>query len=302
MVELPTVVPRIDDRDWSKLTLGERIRQIEIEGYVLIPDMLSPDQIERIKAQVETLKTMGMDYSERQRTASQIMFMGGEVTELAAHPATMSFLNTLLGDDLICWRGDYARSEPGHPGMAIHTDAGGGYRAARDGARPLLPERPHAQTLAVPRDPILAPEPPRRGQLLHAVPRAPRRDDGHGKGGIGGLHQPPGIPRQLPEQERQRPGDGRLRLPARLVRASDRDASVGPGQGGRAAGARKGAIPRPEHPLRRCLPRQPAARNGPRLPRHKPRPLEAGLGPAFSGTASRHWAAAPRIRRTLLLG
>ena len=97
MVELPTVVPRIDDRDWSKLTLGERIRQIEIEGYVLIPDMLSPDQIERIKAQVETLQTMGMDYSERQRTASQIMFMGGEVTELAAHPATMSFLNTLLG-------------------------------------------------------------------------------------------------------------------------------------------------------------------------------------------------------------
>ena len=126
MVELPTVVPRIDDRDWSKLTLGERIRQIEIEGYVLIPDMLSPDQIERIKAQVETLKTMGMDYSERQRTASQIMFMGGEVTELAAHPATISFLKTLLGDDLICWRGDYARSEPGHPGMAIHTDAGGG--------------------------------------------------------------------------------------------------------------------------------------------------------------------------------
>ena len=86
MVELPTVVPRIDDRDWSKLTLGERIRQIEIEGYVLIPNMLSSDQIERIKAQVETLKTMGMDYSERQRTASQIMFMGGEVTELAAHP------------------------------------------------------------------------------------------------------------------------------------------------------------------------------------------------------------------------
>ena len=43
---------------------------------MLIPDMLSPDQIERIKAQVETLQTMGMDYSERQRTASQIMFPG----------------------------------------------------------------------------------------------------------------------------------------------------------------------------------------------------------------------------------
>ncbi len=125
-VELPTVVPRIDDRDWSTLTLGDRIRQIEVEGYVLIPDLLSAEQIEAIQAQVRALETMGMDYSERQRTANQIMFMGGEVTELAAHPTTISFLKTLLGDDIICWRGDYARSEPGHPGMAIHTDAGGG--------------------------------------------------------------------------------------------------------------------------------------------------------------------------------
>ena len=126
MVELPTVVPRIDDRDWSKLTLGERIRQIEVEGYLLIPDMLSAEQIERIQAQVRTLETMGMDYSERQRTASQVMFMGGEVAELAANPKTIAFLRALLGEDIICWRGDYARSEPGHPGMAIHTDAVGG--------------------------------------------------------------------------------------------------------------------------------------------------------------------------------
>ena len=126
MVELPTVVPRIEDRDWSKLTLGERVRQIEVEGYVLIPDLLSSDQIAKIKAQVATLETMGMDYSERQRTTSEVMFLGGEIAELAAHPTTISFLRTLLGDDIICTRGDYARSEPGHPGMAIHTDAGGG--------------------------------------------------------------------------------------------------------------------------------------------------------------------------------
>jgi hypothetical protein len=25
--------PKIDDRDWSALTLGDRIRQVEVEGY-----------------------------------------------------------------------------------------------------------------------------------------------------------------------------------------------------------------------------------------------------------------------------
>ena len=32
--------PRVDDRDWSVLTLGERIRQIEVEGYLVLPDLL----------------------------------------------------------------------------------------------------------------------------------------------------------------------------------------------------------------------------------------------------------------------
>ena len=124
MVELATVVPEIDDRDWSILTLGERIRQIEVEGYVLIPDLLSASQISEIKAQVATLETKGMDYSEHQRTAGDVMFLGGELTELAAHPVTIPFLRTLLGDDIICIKGDYTLSKPGHPGMAIHTDRG----------------------------------------------------------------------------------------------------------------------------------------------------------------------------------
>ena len=33
---------RIDDRDWAALTLGERIRQIEVEGYLVLPDLLTP--------------------------------------------------------------------------------------------------------------------------------------------------------------------------------------------------------------------------------------------------------------------
>ena len=32
----------IDDRDWSALTLGERIRHVELEGYLVIPDCSAP--------------------------------------------------------------------------------------------------------------------------------------------------------------------------------------------------------------------------------------------------------------------
>ena len=125
MVELPTVVPRVDDRDWSGLTLGERVRQIEVEGYLLVPDLLTEEQIARLKEQVATLQTGGMDYSEHQRTAGDVMFLGGEITELAAHPVIIPFLTSLLGEDIICMSGAYARSEPGHPGMVLHTDYDG---------------------------------------------------------------------------------------------------------------------------------------------------------------------------------
>lgn len=124
MVELSTVIPRVDDRDWSGLTLGERIRQMEVEGYLLIPDLLSEEQIASLKAQVATLQTTGADYSEHQRTAGDVMFLGGEITELAAHPVIVPFLRSLLGEDIICTSGAYARSEPGHPGMVLHTDSG----------------------------------------------------------------------------------------------------------------------------------------------------------------------------------
>ena len=29
-------IPRIDDRDWSGLTTGQRIRQLEVEGYLVL--------------------------------------------------------------------------------------------------------------------------------------------------------------------------------------------------------------------------------------------------------------------------
>lgn len=113
---------RIDDRDWSVLTLGEQIRQIEAEGYILIPDLLSADHIAQLKTETAKFETRAVDYSVHQRGRSNIQFDGGVITELIAHPKTLSFLRTLFGDEIVFMSYAYARSEPGHPGISLHTD------------------------------------------------------------------------------------------------------------------------------------------------------------------------------------
>ena len=113
---------QVDDRDWSLLSLGERIRQIELEGYLVLPDLLSAPEVVRLQAEVAELETTPVDYSEHQRGCSSIQFRGGAITRLIAHPPTLAFLRELFGQDLIFMTYGYARSEPGHPGISLHTD------------------------------------------------------------------------------------------------------------------------------------------------------------------------------------
>ncbi|MBV7338238.1 phytanoyl-CoA dioxygenase family protein [Chloroflexi bacterium TSY] len=113
---------QIDRRDWSKLSLGDRIRQIEVEGYLVLPDLLTPEQIERLKAETAKLNTFAVDYSVHQQVSPNVQFAGGAITELIANPPTIAFLQTLFGDEIIFMSYAYARSEPGHPGISLHTD------------------------------------------------------------------------------------------------------------------------------------------------------------------------------------
>ncbi|MBB74694.1 MAG: hypothetical protein CMJ75_09295 [Planctomycetaceae bacterium] len=113
---------QIDDRDWSMLSLGERIRQIELEGYLVLPDLLSDSEIARLQTEVAELETTPVDYSEHQRGCASIQFRGGAITELIAHRPTLSFLHELFGQEVVFMTYGYARSEPGHPGISLHTD------------------------------------------------------------------------------------------------------------------------------------------------------------------------------------
>jgi ectoine hydroxylase-related dioxygenase (phytanoyl-CoA dioxygenase family) len=116
------IVRNFDSTDYRSLSLGEQIRRIEVEGYVVLPDLLSPQQVAELKAETAQLPTKGVDYSERQRGCSSIQFRGGAITRLIAHPPTIAFLQEVFGGDVVMMTYAYARSEPGHPGISLHAD------------------------------------------------------------------------------------------------------------------------------------------------------------------------------------
>ena len=117
-----TPLPIIDDRDWTTLTLGERIRMIEVEGYLVLPDLLNSECVAELKTLVGELDTTPTDYSDHQRGHSHLEFKGGALTELIAHGPTVDFLRQLFGGEILMSHYGYARSEPGHPGISLHTD------------------------------------------------------------------------------------------------------------------------------------------------------------------------------------
>ena len=198
-------MPRIDDRDWSQLTLGQRIQQLEVEGYVVLPDLLDANHIARLKAQTSQLETTHVDYSVHQRGRSSIQFAGGAISELIAYPPMIEFLKELCGDQVVLMSYDYSRSEPGHPGISLHCDGQpwGSQIFSAEYTCPkiirvlyylddLIPE-----VSPFPRSAEIPSEFPQRGKSLPALRGTPRRDDGDVQGGCCGAVQQLCFPRQL---------------------------------------------------------------------------------------------------------
>src|SRR5262249_52587898 len=110
--------------DWAQLTPRDQVRHLELEGFVVIPDLLSEERLRAIRAEVARLATVGTDYSEHQRGCQDVQWTDSPACiETIALPAMMGFLTRLFGDDVVCTSCVYALSRPGHPGIALHTDA-----------------------------------------------------------------------------------------------------------------------------------------------------------------------------------
>ena len=115
---------RVPERHWTGLTRARQFRSLELEGFVVIPDLLSKELVEEIRQETSRLPTTAVDYSEHQRYFPDVQWTDSpHATSVVALPATVELLEELLGDELICTSCTYAESRPGHPGISIHTDA-----------------------------------------------------------------------------------------------------------------------------------------------------------------------------------
>ena len=115
---------RQDRTDWTTLTPADQIRSLELEGYLLVPNLLEPDLLDSIRNEVNKLPTTATDYSEYQRGFKDVQWTDSPgAIQLIGASAMVNLLENLFGDTLICTSCHYSISQPGHPGIAIHTDS-----------------------------------------------------------------------------------------------------------------------------------------------------------------------------------
>ena len=113
---------RVIDTEWSALSFGQRVQHLEVEGYVVIPDLLDAAQVESLRSQLREISVQATDYTDKKLYHNDIQWTGGAITDLIAHESTIAFLRRLFGDEPIMMTYDYSRSEPGCPAINLHCD------------------------------------------------------------------------------------------------------------------------------------------------------------------------------------
>ena len=114
---------KVDETDWASMTLGQRLRHFEVEGFVVLPGMLDAVEIERLESELADVAMVGRSYSDRQtESTSPPQWQSRAVAELIAHPPVIDYLRALIGPDIIFTLGVFQRTWPGAPGISIHTD------------------------------------------------------------------------------------------------------------------------------------------------------------------------------------
>ena len=113
----------IDQTDFPNLSLGEQIRHFEVEGYVVLPEVIPPAQLERLKAELADVPMKHKDYSVHQTVSeSPPQWQSRAVAELIANPPVIEFLRALMGDNIVYTLGAFQRTHQGSPGISMHTD------------------------------------------------------------------------------------------------------------------------------------------------------------------------------------
>ena len=113
---------RIDETDFGSFTTAQRIRHLEVEGFVHLPDMLDADQIARLKAELSDVPMECKDYSDCQTYCLEAQWLSQATAELIGHPPMIEFLEALMGPQIVFTRGLFTRTLSGSPPISMHTD------------------------------------------------------------------------------------------------------------------------------------------------------------------------------------
>lgn len=114
---------QIDETDFESMSLAERTRHLEVEGYVVLPRVLTPDRVQLIREEMAQAEMWHPDYSEnQQRAVTQPQWTSRAAAETIGYPPVIEFLTHLMGTDIVFTRGFYQRTLPGCPGISMHTD------------------------------------------------------------------------------------------------------------------------------------------------------------------------------------
>ena len=168
----------IDETDYSSFTMAQRLRHFEVEGYVVLPDVLDAKLIAKLKAELADIPMRPKPYSEYQTTgAIQPQWFSRTTAELIGHPPMIEFFTALMGPDIVFTRGFFQRTNPGSPGISVHTDGQphGSSIFDYEGSSPRLlrvlyyPRRPYPKTRTVSTDSAEPSLLPRTGKSLRAL-------------------------------------------------------------------------------------------------------------------------------------
>jgi len=105
------------------MSLPERIRQIETEGYVVLPGALSPEHITALKDELASLPMRPSFYTPLPSFSTIPPHTHGpHAAALIGHPPVLDFARALMGEDLVFMHSFYILSHPGSPPLELHTD------------------------------------------------------------------------------------------------------------------------------------------------------------------------------------
>lgn len=114
---------KLDATKWDQLSEAESLEKLHVNGYTIIPGLLDAEAMTRVQDELADLPMNVAPYSQEQKfAATPPQWHSRAFAEIMAEPRLVKMLKASLGDEIVFMLGQYIRSGPGVPGLALHSD------------------------------------------------------------------------------------------------------------------------------------------------------------------------------------